>query len=416
MKLLLCTPSYAPHFGGGTESVVRAQAGALAARGHAVTVISGTARPHAGADVIEERVDGIPVRFLPRHPGEKYSLLLERPRLRALIEALSAGADLAHVHHWFTLTGTLVRDLARRMPVVVTLHDFFSVCPRFFRIPPLPEIICPGPGEVEPCVLCAGPDAPGHPREALRAEMRRRIVEWPAELAAASALVLPSHAHAASLGALTTLPAARRRVIGHGLCTPVPCEDVALEWTGAGPLRVLVLGHLSEVKGVDDLVDAVASLPPAERGRVELLCLGEVVQPAYAEKLQSRARNVRLALLGGYEPAALPRRVREAGGAHLAALPSRAQETYGLVLDEAFALGLPTWVADRGAPPERVGAAGRVLPAADPPAWSRALSALLRAPDMLRAERAAVPRRGRTAADAAAELDDLYRALLASRP
>jgi len=412
VNLALFTQHFPPHFEGGTESVVRAQARALVALGHRVRVVSGTDRPHEGADVLEEVVDGLPVRFLPRLPDEPYAILLDRPRLRDRIEELSADCDLAHVHHWSTLTGTLVRDLARRMPVVVTLHDYFSVCARFFRLPVAPAERCPDPGDVEPCVLCAVSDAPRYDPDLLREHLRLRAAAWEAELAAASLLVLPSRAHADRLGGLIDLPPDKLHVVPHGLCSPLEPTDVSIPWEGEGTLRVLFLGHMGETKGVTDLVDALADLPEPERGRVELSFFGETVQDGVEDELRERARGVHLRFHGGFEHAELPRRLAAEGGAHLVALPSRAWETYGLVLDEAFALGLPVWVSDRGAPPERVGEAGRALPAEDPPAWTRAFSELFHSPGKLTAERAAVTPRGRTAADAAAELDVLYRSLL----
>ena len=54
MKLVLLTQHHAPHFEGGTESVVRAQARELALMGHDVRVVSGTDRAHEGTDTMEE--------------------------------------------------------------------------------------------------------------------------------------------------------------------------------------------------------------------------------------------------------------------------------------------------------------------------------------------------------------------------
>ncbi|MBI5435354.1 MAG: alpha-(1-2)-phosphatidylinositol mannosyltransferase, partial [Planctomycetes bacterium] len=91
-----------------------------------------------------------------------------------------------------------------------------------------------------------------------------------------------------------------------------------------------------------------------------------------------------------------------------AAFPSRLAESYGLVVDESLALGLPTWVSDRGALGERLGAAGRILPAEDVAAWTDAFESLLSRPSMLDAARLALPNSPRRAADAAAELEVLY--------
>ena len=178
---------------------------------------------------------------------------------------------------------------------------------------------------------------------------------------------------------------------------------------------MLFLGHRSEVKGRPGPWCAPPrDSRPSDRERLELLLLGDEVAPGFDRELQEEARGVRLVFAGDYAPAELTTRLREAGGAHLGAFPSRGYESYGLVPDELQALGLPVWVTDRGAPKERIGAAGRVLPAADPEAWGRALSEVLAAPDSLEAERRAIPPKGRTARDAALDLEGLYTELLAA--
>ncbi len=413
MKVCLITQHYAPHFEGGTEAVVRAQARELARRGHAVSIVSGTDRPHAGKDVLWERVDGVPVAFLPRLPHEAYDLELERPRLAPLIRELVRGAELVHMHHWSTLTGSLARDLARERPVVVTLHDLFVTCPRFFRVPVAPVERSPEPGDFEPCARCIAVDAPGIPLDDLRERLERRAERYQGELAAAAAMVVPSRAHAETLRRYVALPPEKLALVPHGLLRTFDQRPV-LRWTGEGQLQVLSLGHRAEVKGARDLVRALAALSSAERGRIELLFLGGEVERGFDESLRQEGRGLALRFDGTYPPEELAARLEQFGGAHLAAFPSRVAESYGLVVDEALALGFPVWVSDRGAPKERVGRAGRVLPAEDPAAWTRALREVLAAPDMLEAERAAVPEKLRTAADAAQELEELYLKLVAA--
>ena len=69
--------------------------------------------------------------------------------------------------------------------------------------------------------------------------------------------------------------------------------------------------------------------------------------------------------------------------ADLAVFPSRAEETFGLVVAEARAVGLPVIVSDRGALHEGVGSAGTSFAAADPQALATVLRALLDDPERL---------------------------------
>jgi glycosyltransferase involved in cell wall biosynthesis len=411
VKIALVSAHFAPHFEGGTELVARAQGEALARLGCEVRVVSGSDQPHAGSDVERGHIGALPIAFLPRRADEPYDLELARPRLARLVRAETAGADLVHVHHWSTLSGALVRELSAAAPVVVTLHDLFATCPRFFRVPVPPVERCPERGDLEPCVRCVEPDAGGLPRAVLERGLAARARGWQAELAAAAHVVVPSRSHAANLARFLDLDPARLSVVPHGLPRPLGREG-ALAWDGTGPLRVLFLGHRGRVTGLLDLVQALAALSAGERERVLLLCLGSEVEPGFDRELTAAARGLRLVLGGPYRPEQLALRLAQQGGAHLAALPSRVAESYGLVTDEALALGLPTWVSDRGAPRERVGAAGRVLPAADPAAWTRAFHEVLAAPDMLSLERASVPAAIRGAEDAARELLALYERLV----
>ncbi len=411
MKIALVTQHYPPYFEGGTEAVVRSQARELAALGHELRVVSGTDRPHAGTSALREEVDGIPVAFLPRTADEPFDLILERPRLLAHAREECAGCDLVHVHHWSTLDNSLVRTLSRDgLPVVVTLHDLFTTCPRFFRVPVPPVERCPEPGDVEPCVACVRAEAPGVGVDELRAGLGARGRVFAAEVAAAARVVTPSRAQAERLAPWLNLGAERVSVVPHGLCTSPGGPAAASD--GGGKLCVLHHGHRSWVKGTRELVNALAALPSELARRVELILVGAEVQAGFDDELRAAAGEVSLTFHGAYDGAVLSSIVNGLGGAHVAAFPSRAYESYGLVVDEAQALGLPVLVSDRGAPKERVGGAGRVLPVGDAAPWTRTFRELLEQPSLLGRWRAALPSKLRTAADAARELDELYRTLL----
>jgi glycosyltransferase involved in cell wall biosynthesis len=142
------------------------------------------------------------------------------------------------------------------------------------------------------------------------------------------------------------------------------------------------------------------------------MLLGAAHAPAFERELRAAAGTLALELGGSYGERELE---RGAATCDLAAFPSRLPESYGLVVDEALALGLPAWVGDRGALSERLGGAGRVLPAEDVPAWAAAFAGLVAEPAALAAERARVPARVRGAAEAALELERLYAGTLRTR-
>ena len=218
MKVALVTQLFPPEFAGGTERVVRAQARGLAARGHEVLVVCGSEQPHEGRDVAWDRHGRIEVARLPRKLDEPFDLALARPRLERVACGLVEGCDVAHVHHWTTLSSGLVRALSAETPVVVTLHDAFSACPRSFRSPPDPGVRCPqGVGHV-PCVRCLLPDAGGLDEPELVAGLRSRAEAFAGEIVAASAVLAPSRFQALRMEAVLGLTPGTVEVLPHGLC------------------------------------------------------------------------------------------------------------------------------------------------------------------------------------------------------
>jgi len=388
VRIALVTALFPPEFEGGTERVVRAQARALARRGHEVLVITGSEGRHDGRDVLWDHHGELQLARLPRRSSEAYDLELSRPRLDELVVRLAEGADVAHVHHWSTLSSGLVRCLSRERPVALTLHDAFSSCARFFRSPPDPALTCPRGDVTVPCVSCLAPDAGGLGQDELIGDLAARRRAFAGEIEAAAALLAPSLYQAKRMEAALGLAAGRIEVLPHGLCLDLLHRpDPRADWDGRGPLRVLHFGNLVESKGILDLVRSLASLP---RGAAELDLAGAVLDERLTQAVQAEQGQLTVRLHGSYGA----RKLAElAANAHLAAFPSHLDESYALVLDEAAALGLPIWVSDRGALPERLadlGGAGRALRAGDLGAWQRAFEELLERPQLLASQGASL--------------------------
>ena len=159
---------------------------------------------------------------------------------------------------------------------------------------------------------------------------------------------------------------------------------VRASW-GANPPDFVVLTVARRVfeKGQDRIVEALARLPDAERGRMLYVVAGTGPE-AYARELLARAAagGVRLLLLGQLPDAEL---VRACDAADLFAMLSRETpkrlEGLGLTYLEAGARGLPSLACDIGGVSEAVrdGETGIVLEAgAGPEVVARALKRLSR--------------------------------------
>jgi glycosyltransferase involved in cell wall biosynthesis len=400
LRIALTCNNYPPEFRGGTERVVEALARGLIEAGDDVVVICGSDQVHDGADPAEELVDGVPVIRLRLQPDESYGVTVTRPRITAqILEILRArSVDVLHVHHWSHLSDDQVvaaRDQAG-ISSVVSLHDLWTTCARFFRLPP-EGVTCPSDANRAACVSCVNLDLNQDPAE-IAADFEKRDNAIAGELAAASAVVVPSEGCAASCSAhLRTRAGQELRIVPHGLLDSAPAPD--RDPMGL-PLRVGSFGNLNREKGVLILIDAMAGV------RAELHLFG-AVEEAFRREADARAadRGVRLHWHGSYD-AAGPHPARQLD---LAVFPSLCLETYGLVVDEALHHGTPVVVSEIGALPERVLRGGGLsVPPGDVAKLAETIRGLVEERETYHLLRASIPTTFPTIADAVLTYRHLY--------
>jgi len=224
-------------------------------------------------------------------------------------------------------------------------------------------------------------------------------------------------------GVVATSDWTRTWLVGHYGLDPsrvavaVPGTDVAppVATRPAGD-RFLCVGAVTPTKGHDLLLDALAGIRDLAW---DCRCVGSTeIEPAFVAAIRERAVRTgvadRLELTG-------PRTGRDLAAAYDAAdvlvLPSRA-ETYGMVVTEALARGLPVIASRVGGVPEAVGRAvdgcvpGVLVPPGDPDALAAALRSWLIEPalrdrkrEAARARRRTLPTWTQTAAAVAAALE-----------
>jgi glycosyltransferase involved in cell wall biosynthesis len=212
-----------------------------------------------------------------------------------------------------------------------------------------------------------------------------------AVLSAAASVVTTSTWARRFLLDLYSLPEDRVHVAEPG----ADAADLAPGSATAGAL--LSVAAVIPGKGHDVLLDALGMLDGL---RWRCLCVGSLERdPAFADGLRRRVRDGgmdgRVRFSGTQTDADL---ARSYGAADVLVLPSRA-ETYGMVVTEALARGLPVIAAEVGGVPEALGHGaggtrpGLLVPPDDPAALHDALRAWLEDADLRRRLRRAARER-----------------------
>ena len=253
---------------------------------------------------------------------------------------------------------------------------------------PAPEVLIPEAGRLRLVVLVHMPLGSGNHPGATDDGVREREG---AVLSAAASVVTTSAWARRVLLELYPLSGDRVHVAEPG----ADVADLAPGTTTAGAL--LSVAAVIPGKGHDVLLDALAMLA---RLRWRCLCVGSLERdPAFARGLSRRVLD------GGMEgrvrfsgPQTGADLARSYGAADVLVLPSRS-ETYGMVVTEALARGLPIVAAEVGGVPEALGHGadgtppGLLVPPDDPAALRDALRAWLEDGDLRRRLRRAASER-----------------------
>jgi glycosyltransferase involved in cell wall biosynthesis len=314
---------------GGEDAVVRAEADLLRRRGHEVVQYQ-IRNPADAAGAAMALV------LAPWNP-------LEVRSVRDIAERTQP--DVVHVHNtWYAMSPAVLWTLRRAgVPVVVTLHNFRSLCAnaQLFR-------------DGAPCEDCVG----SHPWHGVRHRcyrgsallsvpsagtiaLHRRLGTW--ERCVDLLLVLNEFARARFVRG--GLPARRIRVKPNFVADPGPRSmPVSKSRT------VLYVGRISPEKGVDILVEAWRRI--AAKTTLELVIIGDGASRAELE----RRAPPGIRFEGHLQAPRVQERMR---GARALVLPSIWYEGQPMVVLEALAAGLPVLASRTGGMPDLLAPVGR---------------------------------------------------------
>ena len=286
---------------------------------------------------------GHPVLQVPNHEIEGLARLLENFQVRRI-----------HVHHLMRFGDFDLRALGIRLnvPIDVTVHDYFAICPQVNLLPWFDAQYCgePGPATCNACINTR----PAHgARDILEWRTRQRWLFETAERVLCPTEDVRARLTRFGLGK-------NARLAPH---EPTPASPWPLRQNPLGrKLRIALLGVLANQKGLPSVAALAETTDPAE---IDFYLIGHPEQPLTPELAR------RLHVSGEYADADLPKIIARTKP-NIIWFPAQWPETWSYTLSAAIASGLPIIASNIGAFPERL--EGRpltwlVAPDASPATW-----------------------------------------------
>jgi glycosyltransferase involved in cell wall biosynthesis len=337
MRILYVVHQFYPEFSAGTERFLLNLASSMQRSGHHADIVTysfaerSEFRPSGSVLTKQYQYKGISVTAV-RHDNVRIDIntsLEDSSILSFAREMLGGGSgsyDLVHIVHPMRLTSFAISALETGVPYVLTLTDFWMVCPKV-NLRTSFNTQCSGP---EGGVICSQwcPE--------LRPEfIRSRLKTAHSILHGAKAIVVPSRLVDAIVK--KEFPDLTIRIIPHGLPLDEFRTNPRVPKKGA---RIVFgyFGGLSAHKGVDVLIKAFRSL---EDPNIELLIYGTSSrhEPGYEKTLRKAAgEDERIKFCGRYQEEEVAQ-VFQTIDALI--IPSLCYESYSFTLHEALASRVP---------------------------------------------------------------------------
>ena len=372
MKIVIAVHHFPPHYADGAELRAYRTASWLRDRGHDVHVICVEAvdvGDGRGLTFEDSVYDGLPVRRLSFNmaaASDPFRWSYDNPWIRAHLCAYlnELAPGLLHLISGYLMSGATPRAaMDLQIPTVVTLTDFWFLCPRTTLLRSNGQLCAP-PFHAITCARCLGEERrryriPGRIVSPLMGTFWRRQQSRIAQVQArmwflretldrVDAIVSPSQ-FLRDLFVQAGVSPERIVFSRQGRDFPGLTPEV-LTKTLASHLRVGYMGQIAPHKGVHVLFEAVRRMPGAA---LTVKAYGDdACFPSYTRRLRHMIRvDERLVLAGAYEGTEVSRILREID---VVVVPSLWYENSPNVILEAFAHRTPVIVSDLGGMAELV--------------------------------------------------------------
>lgn len=264
--------------------------------------------------------------------------------------------DLVHVQHLMGLPASLATKLSEaRIPYVATLHDYFYFCANAQLLTNYDDTLCEGPKAWLNCARCTISRA-GMPNAVWAVPPLMPLLGWRNRLLGkaldgAAKLIVPTRfvkqvygTHGVDEDKIVVIP--------YGIAPPDEATQRLIAKRPSFqtlPLKVVYVGGIAPQKGVDVLVTAVSQLPPDQ---IRCRIYGDFSSfPEYVGQLRQQINQPNIKLEGKLPREQLWDALLKAD---LLVVPSVWHETSSIIIDEAFAAGLPVLASKLGGMTEKI--------------------------------------------------------------
>jgi glycosyltransferase involved in cell wall biosynthesis len=388
MRIAFVVHKLPPNSLGGVETYSWSLARTLAASGHEVYVFYPVpGAPPGGARREEDGVHlwqvALPHSRAGEGPARQYWHTFRDSAIESAFEEFlrEAQPEVVHFQHVQGVSARLI-SLVKGGPRLLTLHDYWFFCFNSQLLRP-DQQTCGGPRWGWNCVDCATvrPDLRKYRtlRPLIALPLAYRNLYLQGVSGKIDLFVAPSEFLRRQY-IRQSFPGSRIATIEHGLDrTRLADASGCLLPLPATRPHFGYIGSIASHKGVHVLVEAFNRLP----ADAALTLYGsESGFPEYADRVRGMVRHPHVRFAGPLDHRCIGTALRQLD---YLVMPSIWYETYGLVIHEAFAAGVPVVASRLGALPEAVedGLNGRLFSAGDPDDLARVLRELLDEPQQL---------------------------------
>lgn len=428
MKSVVAVHHFPPRYTSGAELRAYRTVSWLRQHGHEVHVVCVEAidvGDGRGLAFEDESYDGLPVRRLSFNLAaapDPFRWTYDNPWIRGHLRGCLSelAPHLLHLISGYLMSGSTLRAaMDLQIPTVLTLTDFWFLCPRITLLRSNGRLCVP-PFDAVTCARCLGEEKrryriPGRIVPALMdvlwrgqqnrvAQIQARRTFLAETLDRVDAIISPSR-FLRNLYIEAGLGGERIVFSRQGRDFPNLTPDL-LEKTSAARLRVGYIGQIAPHKGAHTLFEAVQRLPGAA---LDVKVYGDATRfPDYVRRLRRMTcRDSRLSLAGVYERTQVSRVLQ---GLDVVVVPSVWYENSPNVILEAFAHRTPVIASDLGGMAELVrhGENGLLFPPGDADCLAQQLRRLIEDPHILSDLRAGIGP-VKSVAQEMDELTEIYR-------